>query len=180
MQIRNKAEFFKLWKEGVLGNRTNLWEDPYDAFASEAKEIGFREIGKTGGGHWEKVPKDEVFITARRWQKAGRIFLMDDGCPDWCRTIQGEICETYRGIQGFLDTVGQLPMRPAMAAGHMKHYNELDTRLLVRKHMDPSSQDDLWDLLEKYPDATIEFSCFGVNVGVFPRRNTIFWEVRNY
>ena len=57
MQIRSKAEFFRLWEAGVLGNRTNLWRDPQDAYDSGAPEIGFREIGRAGGGAWEKVPR---------------------------------------------------------------------------------------------------------------------------
>lgn len=180
MQIKNKTEFFKLWKAGVLGNRTNLWDNPQDAYDSKAPEIGFRQIGKTGGGAWERVPRSAVFATARKWSSLGRIFIMDDGCPDWCRTLQGEICRTTRGMEGFLDTIGQYAMRPAMAAGHMKHYSYLSCRLLLERYMDPSSRDDLDAILELFPDAAIEFSCFGVNVGVFPRRNTIFWEVRNY
>lgn len=46
--------------------------------------------------------------------------------------------------------------------------------------MDPSSQQDLDDLLDLYPDATIEFTCYDIDLGVIPNRNTIFWEVRNY
>jgi hypothetical protein len=106
---------------------------------------------------------------------------MDDGAPDDCRTIQGEICRVpHLGLTGYLDTVGKLPMRPAMAAGHMRHCSALTTLSLCDRYMDPSSRDDLDILLELYPDATIEFSCFGRNVGVFPHRNTLFWEVRNY
>lgn len=105
---------------------------------------------------------------------------MDDGAPDHKRTLQGEVCRTERGLQGFLEIGGHLPMRQAMAAGLMKHYGYLQTKLLLDRYMDPSSRDDLDALLERYPDAAIEFTCFSVNAGVFPNRNCIFWEVRNY
>jgi len=180
VKITSKAEFFRLWEAGVLGNRTNLWRDAKDAYASMAPEIGFRQIGKAGGGAWEKVPREDVFKTAERWTELGRTFIMDDGCPDWCRRLQGEICRTYRGLEGFLDTVNRLPMRPAIAAGHMKSVSGSTILFLLDRFMDPSSRDDLDSILELYPDATVEFSCFGVDVGVFPGRNTIFWEVRNY
>ncbi len=180
MVIPNKAEFFRLWKAGVLGNRTNLWTDPNEAFASGAPEIGFRQIGKSGGGKWEKVPRADVFATAETWRQEGRIFVMDDGCPDDKRRLQGEICRTYRGLEGFLDVSGRLPMRPAVAAGHFKSYRGAAVLALLERFMDPSSRDDLFDLLDLYPDATIEFSTFTVDVGVFPNRSTIFWEVRNY
>ena len=180
MKIQSKHEFFTMWKQGLLGNRTNLWTDPFEAFESGAKEIGFREIGKAGGGAWEKVPYQDVWFTADLWRLAGRKFLMDDGAPDWCRTLQGEICRTYRGMEGYLDTIGELPMRPAMKAGHMRHCTYATCKALLEKFMDPSSRDDLDALLELYPDATVEFSCFDIDTGVFPGRNTIFWETRNY
>lgn len=198
MEVRNKRDFFALWEAGVLGNRTRLWRDPREAFLWGESvyhaqvmpkvywnfpEIGFREIrkpGSVGAGKWEKVPWHRVFETAKRWQAEGLDFIMDDGCPDDKRTLQGEVVRTERGLEGFLDIGARLPMRPAMAAGHMKPYGYLATRLLLDRYMDPSSREDLDALLEQYPDAAIEFTCFSVNVGIFPNRNTLFWETRNY
>lgn len=192
MRIPSKAAFFELWEAGVLGNRTRLWRNPMDAYkwglaqaaarqsGRSLPEIGFRQIGSSGGGAWEKVPWSKVLDTASRWENAGRTFIMDDGAPDDCRTIQGEICRTYRGLEGFIDTVGKLPMRPAAAAGHMRPTSPMETLALLRTYMDPSSQEDLWALLELYPDAAVEFSCFRRNVGIFPNRNTLFWETRDY
>lgn len=180
MIIPNKREFFRLWEAGVLGNRTNLWRDPNDAFDSQAPEIGFREIGKSGGGAWEKVPRHLVFQTAKYWRLRGRNFIMDDGCPDEHRGLQGEVCRTYRGLEGYLDVDGGLPMRQAAAAGKFKSYSPTETLALLDRFMDPSSKDDLFMLLDLYPDATVEFSTFRVDVGVFPNRNTLFWETRNY
>jgi len=195
MVITSKRKFFEMWEAGVLGNRTRLWRDPEEAqrwglreglfnnLPSDQPEIGFREIrrpGTTGAGKWEKVPWHRVKKTAAQWKSEGREFIMDDGCPDNCRTLQGEVVRTERGLEGFLETEGKLPMRPAMAAGHMKHRSYLETRLLLEKYMDPSSRDDLDSILEMFPDHAVEFSCFSVNVGIFPRRNTLFWECRAY
>ena len=186
MKITSKKIFFDLWEAGVLGNRTRLWKDPYAALADarrlDIKEIGFREVRPmgAGAGKWEKVPTEQLLCTAAKWVSEGRKFLLDDGAPDWCRTLQGEICRTYRGLEGYLDTIGRYPMRPAMAAGDMRHCSGATVLALVQRFMDPSSQDDLWDLLDLYPDAAIEFSCFRIDVGIFPHRNTLFWETRNY
>lgn len=196
MRISNKREFFLLWETGVLGNRTRLWRDPTEAmFWAQAQdfarnkrvtgtwpEIGFREIrkpGSAGAGAWCKVPWSMVGITAEEWRAAGREFVMDDGAPDDKRTLQGEVCRTTRGMEGYL-TTAKLPMRQAFAEGHAKQYGYLATRLLLEKYMDPSSRDDLDALLEQYPDAAVEFTCFSVNVGVLPHRNTLFWETRDY
>lgn len=187
MIVKNKAEFFKLWMEGVLGNRTRLWKDPFQALEEARKfgikEIGFREVrqaGTAGAGKWEKVDRELILPTALRWKGEGRKFLMDDACPNEKIIFQGEVCRTYRGLEGFLDTTGHMPMRPAMAAGNMKHYSPAATIHLIEKFMDASSQEDLWALLDLYPDAAVEFSTFSVNVGIFPHRNTLFWETRNY
>jgi hypothetical protein len=187
VRIRNKAEFFRLWEAGVLGNRTRLWRDPEEAYhwgreqgrGLALPKIGFREIGKTGGGAWEKVPWSSVLLTAFRWQKLGRKFIMDDGAPDDKRTLSGEVCRTYRGLEGSLG-VFQIPMREAMAKGLLLPRSGSTILALLDRFMDPSSIADLHALLDLYPDAAVEFSCFTVNVGIFPGRNTIFWETRNY
>lgn len=192
MIIRNKAEFFRLWEAGVLGNRTQIWHDPYLAWSwgfetsisrhlgPDFPRIGFRQIGISGGGKWEKVSYQKVFKTAEQWTKEGRKFIMDDGAPDEHRTLQGEICRTYRGLEGYLDRISKIPMRPAMAAGHMRHCSGSVVHALLDCYMDPNSRDDLFALLDLFPDATIEFSCFSVDVGIFPNRNTLFWETRDY
>lgn len=194
MEIRSKRQFFELWEAGVLGNRTQLWRDPLKAFEwgcnfasfalgrdPDIPMIGFREIRTgAGAGKWERVPWHRVFLTAEQWRSENRKFILDDGAPDEYRTLQGEVCRTIRGLESYLEVGGSLPMRPAMAAGLMKHRGYLETKVLLDRWMDPSSRDDLDALLELYPEATVEFSCFSVDVGVFLGRNTIFWEVRNY
>jgi len=182
MKIISKKQFFDMWRAGVLGNRTRLWNDPVKCFEESTdlniKTIGFREVGKTGGGAWEKVPLEKMLITARKWKDAGRTFILDDGCPDEKRTIQGEICRTELGLYGYLDTKSILPMRPAIAAGHMRSCSYATCIALLDRYMDASSRDDLEMLLELYPDHVIEFTSFSVDVGVFPNRNTLFWETR--
>lgn len=184
MKITNKKQFFGLWKAGVLGNRTRLWDDPIKCFADclvlDIRTVGFREVGKTGGGAWERVPLSKMLVTARKWQDAGRSFIMDDGCPDEKRVLQGEICRTHRGLEGFLDVQSILPMRPAIAAGHMRHCSYATVNALLDKFMDSNSRDDLEMLLELYEGHTVEFTTFSVDVGVFPCRNTLMWETRAY
>jgi hypothetical protein len=196
VKVRSKAEFFQLWEAGMLGNRTRLWRDQQNAVnwaAARSKkifgfyqplqpEIGFREIrkaGSAGAGKWQKVPWGEVLATAEEWRAEGRNFIMDDGAPDDKRTLCGEICRSWNGLGGVLGVV-QMPMREAMAKGLLLPRTGAAINALLERYMDASSRDDLDGLMELYPDAAIEFSCFTVNVGVFPRRNTLFWEVRDY
>lgn len=181
MIIASKREFYRLWRAGVLGNRTGVWDNVEDALASGAREIGFREVGKAGGGAWAKVPREDARRTARVWLNLGRSFVCDDAVPNSRSTLQGEVCRTIRGLEGYLAVGYPIPpMRVAFAQGLNKHYGYLETKMLLDRFMDPCSRNDLDDLLELYPDATIEFTCFNVNVGNIPGRNTIMWETRNY
>lgn len=179
MEINSKREFFDKWKQGLLGNSTRLWWDPHEAWASDAQEFGFREH-RTGGGAWERVSRSQFWDTVFQWQIVHqRRFSIDDVCPDEHQTVQGEICRTIRGLEGYIGA-SQLPMRKAMAAGILIPRSPSETLVLLNTYMDPSSRDDVDMLFELYPDATIEFTCFRVNVGSIPNRNTLFWEIRNY
>lgn len=50
--------------------------------------------------------------------------------------------------------------------------------LMLRRHLNPSSHEDLAALREAYPGHVYEFSCMDVCYGTVPGRNTIMWEVR--
>jgi hypothetical protein len=201
MKIENKRKFFELWEAGVLGNRTRLWRDPREAYrfglerdlararlaehwgTFKGTEIGFRELrkpGTAGAGKWEKVPWLHVLETAERWKEDGLDFIMDDACPNELTTLCGEVIQTERGLEGTLAVRPRMGMRSAINNGLLLPRTPLTTRVLLEHFMDASSREDLRELLDQYPDSAIEFSCFSVNVGVFPHRNTLFWEVRNY
>ena len=190
MQIKNKREFYKLWEEGLLGNRTKIFHTLEEALESREPQIGFRQVGKAGGGRWslvkkENQPRDQfiakVTIEYQIWKNLGTPFIMDNSVPNHRSTLQGEICRTYKGIESFLAVgYGLPPMRISIQENLHVHRGGATTNYLLDKYMDPSSRDDLRDLLDLYPDAAIEFTCFDCNVGVLPHRNTIFWEIRNY
>lgn len=196
-----------MWREGLLGNRTLIFDDVEQALAHRPAldKIGFRESKRGGGGAWTLEERKDARHVAELWKNAGRTFIMDGSVPNDKSTLQGEVCRTHEGLVGFLccrqwiwgtvyeiDTkTGEMvstslgpsglpPMRETIRRGWHRHTSYLETRMLLARYMDPSSRDDLDALLEMYPDATVEFTCFDVNVGVFPRRNTIFWETRNY
>jgi hypothetical protein len=181
MKIVSKREFFRLWEAGVLGNRTMLWRDIDDAMASGCPLIGFREMGRAGGGAWALVGRDDARDMAMVWKKAGRQFIMDNSVPNERSVLQGEVCRTFCGLESYL-AIGRAlpPMRISMREGRHQHFGYVQTTALLTHFMDPSSRDDLDALLELYPEATVEFTTFDVNVGHLPGRNTIFWETRNY
>jgi hypothetical protein len=180
MEIRNKRTFYEQWRSGVLGNRPQTFATPMDAINSTAKMIGFREVGKAGGGKWEAVPRTRVWEAVARWNAEGRTYTLDGAAPNELTTLHGEVCRTERGIEGWMAVEPKCAWRMAQSARIFRERTPLETRLLIRRYMDPSSQDDLEQLMELYPDAAIEFSCYPCSVGVLPRRNTLIWEIRNY
>lgn len=185
MRITSKAEFFALWEAGALGNRNALFHNAKDAWRSGYPLLGFRELrrGGAGAGKWQRVTRDAVYATAAQWDEEGRRYLIDSGtypCTDTNITLQGEVCRTVRGWEGYMGLCPGYAMRPAMAAGLMKPYQGPAVLALLTRWMDPSSMEDVRELLDMYPDATIEFTCFDRDTGVIPGRNTLIWEVRDY
>jgi len=181
MKIINKTEFYHLWEAGVLGNRTNIYRSPLKAWQAGYPHYGFRQLAKAGGGRWERVSRDEFWNTVRNWNEWQIPFIMDSathpaGFEDI--TLQGEVCRTIRGWEGFMGYTPGLPMRKAFP--YMRAVSGSEVLVLLDRWMDPSSQDDLRDLLDLYPEATIEFTCFTKDTGNIPGRNCIFWETRNY
>jgi hypothetical protein len=154
-----------------------------DAWRWEAAEYGFRmaKRGQGGGGAWSGVSRAEFWATVREWdlEYGTHNYYIDDRVPDTKQTIQGELCRTHRGLEGYIGS-SHLPMRLAMQQGILTPRSPIETLVIINSYMDPSSRDDIDAILELFPDATIEFTCFQIDIGNIPGRNTILWEVRNY
>jgi hypothetical protein len=50
MEINTKAEFFRMWHQGLLGNRTRLTQNPQEAWDWGVEDYGFRRAQRGGGG----------------------------------------------------------------------------------------------------------------------------------
>jgi hypothetical protein len=175
VEIRKKTEFFRLWTAGALGHRLRIWTDPQQV---DADHVGFRQVGPAGGGRFEVVARDQISNTATRWCRDGLSFVICEVAPDDRCTLQGEVSHGIGGWCGTLGLSHRLRMRDAFAVGHIIPRSPCVTRHLLRTYCSPASLDDLDALLDLYPDAVIELSCYDVDFG--RGRNTIFWEVRNY
>jgi hypothetical protein len=180
VEIRTKAEFYRLWEAGCLGNKLRTWRDPAEAYRSGAPVVGFREIGKAGGGKLQIVCREAIVPTAHDWRMDGRAYMICEAAPDERGTIQGEVMRGVGGWRGTLGLSTGLRMREAAARGLLVPRAGAAVVALMDRYMDPSSRDDVEDLLELYPDAVVEFTCYECMVGSLPGRNTIIWEVRNY
>ena len=175
-RIGSKAEFFRLWRAGALGNRPRAWATAEEALASGAPMVGFRELGTFSGVH-EIVERAAIMATAARWR---RPFFIDEAAPDERNTLQGEICRTHRGWEGYLGVRTGRRMRAAMAEGLLTPRSTATVLALLARFVDPSSRDDLDALVDLFPEATIELAAYDIDVGVIPGRNMLVWECRDY
>ncbi len=70
-----------------------------------------------------------------------------------------------------------LPWRDALKYTG-RHYSGIIASTILRHYCDPDSLDNIYRLLEEYPEHVIEVSVCDKNIGTVPNRNTIIWEVR--
>lgn len=183
MRITSKTQFFEEWEAGKLGNRPYLFRDGITAYQAKFPFYGFRELGQAGGGKWMLIPREHVIGMYHLWKLESKNFIIDSAiypATDDNITLQGEVCRTIRGWEGNLGYCRGYKMRPAMITGLLKPRSASETLVLINTYMDPSSVEDLRALLDLYPDATVEFTCFDRDLGIIPGRNTIFWETRDY
>lgn len=178
--LDTKAKFFTAWSAGLLGYKLRTWDTlaEFQAEPNKPPICGFRQLGTSGGGAFEMAHGTQaVEETAAKWTALGRRYMICEAAPDEKATIQGEVVRTERGLEGYLGS-SKLRMRDAIAQGILQPRGWLETRMLIAQHMWPGSQEDLWCLLDSYPDHVIEFTCYDHRFE--PGRNTIFWEVRKY
>jgi hypothetical protein len=179
MEIRSKAEFFRLWNAGALGFKLRTWDTPEAAVASGVSLVGFRQVGTAGGGRFVMARRADIAAIAAQWRHDGIPYMICEAAPDEFGTLQGEVCRGTRGWEGLLGRCEGLRMRDAIARGLLRPVSGVAVLALLNACMSPPSRDDLDALFDLYPDATVEFTCYG-EYNFERGRNTIFWEVRNY
>ena len=180
-QITSKAEFYRLWNAGALGYKLRTW-DSIEAFRDEPDQppiVGLRQIGAAGGGAFWVGSTSEVWGQISDWQAANRKYTICEAAPDELGTLQGEVCRpAHVGWAGTMGLSRGLRMREAIAKGLLTPRSPAATRFLLKEYLSPASLDDLDAIFDLYPNATVEFTCYELNLD--RGRNTIFWEVRNY
>ena len=141
-------------KDGTT-NKVRMYEIPFNTLPGVLKSLeGVRELGLT------------------------------EDPPNEFRTMQGEFSR-IGGTPSLTYTFLKEPMYLAFRKEQLGATGWQATELL-RKYCDPASYDWIQEATELYSDHTgvdtpvIEFTCFTINVGTIPHRNTVIWEIRNY
>lgn len=192
-RIEEKSDFQALHRAGVLGNRLRQWEDPgaiaADGYAGPVSIRG-RLPGMKAG--WRThIPAGRLGDVLREVLAESPGYGVGDyyfseSAPDDRLILQGEFAPTAElpGAGLFVGpylryNTAPVAMRRAMAEG-FRDVEGSAALAILRHHMTGSSWDDFEILREQYPESAIELGIYDRNLGCFPGRNTIIWEVRNY
>lgn len=181
--ITDKRSMYALLAAGRLGNTIAQffdvaeWERSPDAARYEW--WGVRTL-VPGGPCRLNCPRAEVRATAGRPEFAAagvNVSMMVDRA---CRvTLWAEVLD---GPGGLVVYGIEYPPEGGSWRQHMpvsgRHWEGTAARMLLRRHMDPSSYDDMVALFEKWPGHVYEFSACDRELGTIPGRRCIGWELR--
>lgn len=170
--ISSKKQFYKLYLAGCLGNKLRTF-----AYPSELRDSRYygTVTARSTSEH------DKTCLYRLPWQEAIHLpghFCFNESAPDDQLLIQGEVMWTPGGLYLQYSTERSIPMRYALLTA--KTASGLRAKLILEHFLTLASYEELMGLLERYPDAVVEFSTYDKCLGNLPHRNTIIWEVRNY
>lgn len=185
--LTNKTRMYRALNSGLLGNHMPTWNgaDPELRTLIDQKQIGplvsIRAMTVSASIKKYHVPVETLFdlfeSVEKQYGLSRKHLTVCEAPPDDFRTIQGEVSITERGLSLF-SSFATLPMRNALEKDGTMSYR-LKASSLLKQYLDACDCDWLHELLELYPDHTIEFTGFTRRVGVLNRRMLI-WEVRAY
>lgn len=184
--IRNKREMVALLREGAFGNRLNTLSFPEWATGpGSGPVVSLRYMGEPGielPGYGLQINECAAIVRGYEWVNAYGLdparIIVTPAVPDDRLLIQGEVVRGIRGLEFRYSTAKNIGLRHAMADARTA--TGLAAKMLLERHLTPSSLEDLYAVMDRWPDHVVELSAWGVEVGDIPGRNAIVWEVRYY
>lgn len=184
--VLTKADFVRRYKTGEFGNTSRTW-DTCDALLAYGRKFDpttpvpglFHLRNRIAGGstyynlHWSGC--------VAKWcdQENSKDWYASEMAPHDHNLIQGELYRSERGVELFYSTKVGLPMRDALLC-QPSQIHGIMVLMLLKHYMDNNSYEWTMELLDRYPDHTVEFSTFSKEWGTVPGYNTVYWEVRLY
>lgn len=175
----SKIEFYRRYMAGEFGNRPKSWANVDELLADGwpiDKPVSCRNFKVVGGLVVLAASLEEI-----RTKNGGTFddLTFVEPVPHHRNLIQGEISRGLGPLEMSYSTRLHVSNRDCRSE-FAKHVSGVEVYILLRHFMFASDFENLMNLLEKFPEAAIEFSTFECCVGVLPMSNTIIWEVRNY
>jgi hypothetical protein len=177
---KTKEEFYRRYMAGEFGNRPTSWACFSDLVASGYEgRVGIRNMVPGGPFHYGVKVSD---LKAGCWPAGAHpsSSRFSTAMPDDRLAVQGNVQVAVGGLTLEYSCEKNVSHRQAVRQPLLRHAYRLEAVGLLRTHLWGTSLDDINELLHNYPGAVIEFSAYETAVGLLPRRNTVFWEVRDY
>lgn len=193
--VTTKAEMYRRLAAGEFGNTIEQFFDAedwrLDAAAAAKCKVSYPEFWGVrtltpGGPCRLNCPVDEVLPTAAGFEAAGHrvnISMMVDrvaAVTAWLEVWDSPGGLVVEGIEN-PDTAGGWTWRNSMPdPARRRRWEGTAARLVLARHLNANSLDDLRILLAGYPDHVAELSALDRPLGTVPHRNGVVWEVRAY
>lgn len=170
---------YELYEAGEFGNRFECWPTLAAYLESGYEEpisIRHRTNGLSGFFYYA-LSREEIIATIKRLGLTDNDIHLTAGDSGLKRTVQGEVTLTEDGYYLYYSNI-DLDMRRALAR-EGQVVTGLKAKAILETFMDVPSYENLQDLLERYENPVIEFTCFTKGCGILGW-NTVTWEVRHY
>ncbi len=139
-----------------------------------------------GGPCYLNCPHSFVDATAHMYQQEGHrinISLMVDKVATvtaWLEVWDSPSGLVVEGIE-WPSIDGGWTWRNSMPdPAKRKRWDGTAARMVLARHLNENSRDDLWRVLDEFPDSVVELSALDRCIGMVPHRNGVVWEIRHY
>ncbi len=181
MRVSTKREAYRLAAAGLCGNTVERffslpdWIPHMDDFPT----WGVQTTKVPGGPCRLNCPTAEVAATFAEYREFDPVIsaMISAAVPTlWA----GDVWDGPTGVEchGLLHPPLGFNWRALMLKP--TSWFGLAAKTLLRTVLNGNGQDDLADLMEKYPGHVYEISVFDRCVGKLPHRNYVCWEIRTY
>jgi hypothetical protein len=183
--VLRKSRMYSLLSAGAFGNTIRQWFDVGEWERSDdAARIpvwGVRTL-TPGGPCRLYCPRDEVRATAERPEYAAAgvnvSMMIDAVCAV---TLWADVYDSDAGVVVYgIEHPGKGASWRKDMPSKGRQFTPLQSRLLLGRHLNPSSLADLGAVLERWPGHVVELSACDRCFGTVPGRNAVVWEVRKY
>ncbi len=186
--VLTKTDMYSRLAAGEFGCTIAQWFDAGKWALESPRSIewwGVRTM-TPGGPCRLNCPSAEVRETFERFRRAGhdaQISMMVDKVATvtaWLEVWNSPTGLVVEGIEHPKTWDGWTWRNSMPDPAKRKKWELTASRMVLRRHLNENSLDDLWELIEAYPDHVIELSSLDRCIGTVPHRNGILWEVRLY
>ena len=181
--VLSKRDMYARFMRGEFGNTYPHYATVADAIAGVG---GYHAATQRAWNLRDMIPGGRFFRDVPYRDMVELVPTYRDGCMiiptvfdiEEYRTLNGECTILDSGLYVYSSTAPGY-MRESLAAGGVGHTGSA-AKAVLDVYLNENSRDDMRELLTRYPDHVIEFTCYSKCFGTLPHRNTVIWEVRKY